>query len=88
MVDVDIPEVLITGCRDTQTSADAYLGGSYNGALSYNLADTLREAGGQISYRQLHAGILRRLRQGRFEQVPQLEGRGQNLDRPFLAAAD
>jgi len=30
VVDADIPELLITGCRDTQTSADAYIGRSYS----------------------------------------------------------
>ncbi|MGE0820929.1 MAG: caspase domain-containing protein [Candidatus Binatia bacterium] len=85
IVDVAIPELLITGCRDMQTSADAYIGGSYNGALTYNLAETLKDAGGQISYRQLHAQTLARLKKGQFDQVPQLEGQGAKFDRPFLS---
>lgn len=85
VVNVDIPELLITGCRDTQTSADAYIGGTYNGALTYCLVETLKAAGGQLSYRQLHEGTIRRLRQGNFAQVPQLEGRAAKFDRPFLS---
>ena len=81
----DIPEVLITGCRDTQTSADAYIGGSFNGALTYALTKVLREAKGKISYRDLHARTLSRLKREDFDQVPQLEGRKDNLDRRFLA---
>lgn len=85
LVDVAIPELLITGCRDTQTSADAYIGGTYNGALTYSLVETLKDAGGTISYRQLHQGTIKRLKQGDFDQVPQLEGRATKFDRPFLS---
>jgi metacaspase-1 len=85
VIDADIPELLVTGCRDTQTSADAHIGGSYNGALTYCLVETLKAAGGAISYRQLHAGTVKRLKQGGYDQVPQLEGRSAKFDRPFLA---
>jgi hypothetical protein len=85
IVDVDIPELLITGCRDTQTSADAHIGGSYNGALTYNLAGALREAKGKISYRDLHTATTRMLTAGSFDQVPQLEGRKSIFDREFLS---
>jgi hypothetical protein len=85
IVDVDIAELLLTGCRDTQTSADAYMGGAYNGALTYCLVETLKEAGGQISYRQLHERTVQRLKQENFSQVPQLEGRAAKFDRPFLS---
>ena len=37
IVHADIQEMLITGCRDTQTSADADIGGTFNGALTYYL---------------------------------------------------
>jgi hypothetical protein len=84
VVTADIPEVLISGCRATQTSADAHIGGSYNGALTYNLVATLREAKGKISFRELHRKTLQRLKRDRFDQVPQLEGLGAAFDRPFL----
>ena len=86
IVAVDIPEVLITGCRDTQTSADAYIGNSYNGALTYNLVAALKEAKGKISHRDLHARTTAKLQSGDFDQVPQLEGNKLNLDRLFLSA--
>ena len=84
-VTVDIPEVLVTGCRDTQTSADAFLGGTYNGALTYALTRVLREAKGDIGYRDLHTRAIQWLKREDFDQVPQLEGRKDNLDRRFLA---
>lgn len=85
IVHADIPELLITGCRDTQTSADAYIAGSYNGALTYNLVATLKAAKGNITYRELHAATLEKLKKGKYDQVPQLEGHRSNFDRPFLS---
>ena len=85
IVVVNIPEVLVTGCRDTQTSADAEIGGSFNGALTYNLVAAIKAARGKLTYRELHAGTVKRLKKGGFSQVPQLEGRAPNLDRPFLS---
>jgi hypothetical protein len=49
VVDAKISELLIAGSRDTQTSADAYIGGSYNGALTYCLVETIKAANGQLS---------------------------------------
>jgi metacaspase-1 len=85
VIDVSIPEVLITGCRDTQTSADAHIGGSYNGALTYNLVAAMEEKSGKLTYGELHSRTLRLLKDGGFDQVPQLEGRAANFDQPFLA---
>jgi hypothetical protein len=85
IVNVDIPEVLIAGCRDTQTSADAYIKGTYNGALTYNLVAAIKAARGRISHRDLHADTVARLKTGKFDQVPQLEGRKLRFDAPFLA---
>jgi hypothetical protein len=85
IVDINIPEVLITGCRDTQTSADAHIGGSYNGALTYNLVAAIREKGGKLTYGELHSRTKRSLEDSGFDQVPQLEGRADNFDRTFLA---
>jgi hypothetical protein len=87
LVNADIPELLITGCRDTQTSADAYISGTYNGALTYHLVQTLKDGGGRITYRELHQQTVRRLKRADFDQVPQLEGRKEGFDRPFLAPA-
>ena len=47
IVNADIPEVLITGCRDTQTSADAFIDGRYNGALTYGLVEAIRAGQGR-----------------------------------------
>jgi hypothetical protein len=85
VVEVDIPEMLITGCRDTQTSADAYIGNSYNGALTWNLVAAIKAAKGKLTYRELHGKTLQSLQDGDFDQIPQLEGRKERMDLPFLA---
>lgn len=84
VIDAKIPEILITGCRFDQTSADAYIRGSYNGALTYHLTAALNAKRGKLTYRQLHAEALDRIRKGRFAQVPQLEGVAANFEMPFL----
>ena len=86
VVVADIGEVLITGCRDTQTSADAYIAGTYNGALTYHLVKAIQEKKGKLTYRELHQRTLDLLSKGKYDQVPQLEGRAANLDRPIFAA--
>lgn len=85
VVVVDIPEVLISGCRDNQTSADALIGKTYHGALTHQMVAALKAAKGQLSYRQLHADTLKGIQEIGLEQVPQLEGRDAHLDRLFLA---
>jgi hypothetical protein len=84
LVNVDIPEVLITGCRDTQTSADAFINNRFNGALSYGLVEAIRATRGKLTYRQLHERASTIIRKKRFEQVPQLEGRKSMFDAPLF----
>ena len=80
IVNVNMPELLITGCRSTQTSADAYIGNTYNGALTYNLVRAINARKGKLTYRELHGLTLQSLKKGRFDQVPQLEGRSSSFD--------
>ena len=75
VVNADLPEILITGCRDTQTSADAFINNRYNGALTFAIVDAIRSSKGRLTYRDLHDQTSRTLKQRKFDQVPQLEGR-------------
>ncbi len=84
----DMPEVLISGCRADQTSADAAINGGYAGALTYNLVEAIGEATKQLSYRELHDATCAKLKRGRYDQIPQLEGNKARLDQPFLAPLD
>jgi metacaspase-1 len=85
LVKAEVPEVLITGCRDTQTSADAFINGRFNGALTFGLVDAIRKSRGRLTYRQLHDRASAVLKTRKFEQVPQLEGRSERFDQPLFA---
>jgi hypothetical protein len=87
IVNAELPEVLITGCRDTQTSADAFINGTYNGALTWALVDAMTRTKGKMTYRDLHDQALASMKTKKFEQVPQLEGRTANFDLPLFGGA-
>jgi metacaspase-1 len=76
--------VLISGCSDRQTSADAFFGGRYHGALTFYLAQTLMEAEWNINYADLVIKINDKLDQENFEQDPQLECKEELMNTPFL----
>ena len=80
IVNAELPEVLVTGCRDTQTSADAFINGRFNGALTFALVDAIRKSKGRLTYRQLHDRAADVLKARKFDQVPQLEGRTSRFD--------
>jgi len=77
--------VLITGCRDTQTSADAFINGRFNGALTFAIVQAIRKGRGRLTYRELHDHTAAELKKRKFEQVPQLEGRSQGFDQPLFS---
>lgn len=85
IVEADIPEVLITGCRDTQTSADAFIEGRFNGALTFGLIQAIRASQGRLTYRELHARASAVLKKRKFQQVPQLESRRAQFDLPVFS---
>jgi Caspase domain. len=65
--------VLFAGCRDNQTSADAYINGSYNGAFTYYLCKHLRDAQGNTTRAELIRRVKASLKFNGFSQIPQLE---------------
>jgi hypothetical protein len=65
--------VLFAGCKENQTSADANIGGSYNGAFTYYFCKHLRESQGNITRRELLKSIRASLKFNGFTQVPNLE---------------
>lgn len=86
IVNAELPELLITGCRDTQTSADAFINGRYNGALTYGLVNAIRKAKGKLTYQELHDRTMAVLKQKKFDQVPQLEGQKARFGQPLFTA--
>ncbi len=75
--------VLLAACRADQTAADAPLGG-YHGAFSYYLVETLRSAGGRLTYGALIEQVGRSLYDRGFAQEPQLECSAASRDCGFL----
>jgi hypothetical protein len=63
----------LMACGETQTAADAHINGDYQGAFTYSLCELLRQ-GSAGSSTDLITSSIERLR-GRYEQVPQHEGR-------------
>jgi len=73
----DLDCLMISGCRDDQTSADAYIGG-YKGALTWGFSKVCQNlkksktTTGSYSWKQLITVVRYTLRNKRFAQVPQL----------------
>jgi len=67
--------ILISGCKSTQTSADAWIQkvGKYHGALTYYLTEILKENKYNITYADLVAQINKRLAADGYTQNPQLD---------------
>lgn len=80
IVKVELNHVLLAGCRDDQTSADAYLDGGYHGAFTYHLCRAVREAGAGAARLDIHDRVIGALRATRFDQEPQFEGSGGVVD--------
>lgn len=77
--------ILIGGCEDGQTSADAFIGGRYHGALTYLMVETLADSNFNISYQKLVHTINNKTNQLKFTQNPQLECKKEYFDVNFLA---
>ncbi|KAJ3028415.1 UNVERIFIED_CONTAM: Ca(2+)-dependent cysteine protease [Siphonaria sp. JEL0065] len=77
--------ISFTGCRDDQTSADAYIAGRNTGAMSWAFIQTLTRLEG---YRPSYVQVLREMRnalRNEYEQVPQLgAGFQMDLNSPFV----
>ncbi len=68
-----VHHILWAGCQDNQTSADAFIGGSYNGAFTYYFCKTMRETGGRLSRAEILSRLRSALRRNGYSQIPQLE---------------
>ena len=62
---------MFSGCKDEQTSADASIGGSHVGAMSWAFLECMKGAGA-LSYTQVLQRTRQSLKQSSYTQVPQL----------------
>ncbi len=76
--------ISISGCRDDQTSADAYIAGKYEGAMTWSFLNALSSVSYNVKLGDLLAKM-RTLLLNNYDQVPQLAlSVSTDLDRYFI----
>ena len=65
--------ILVSGCLDSQTSADAYLDGNFYGAMTFTMLEILRK-NPNMSWTQLKPKLQELCKQKGFSQIPQVAG--------------
>lgn len=70
--DISGSVVMISGCMDRQTSADAYIDSAYAGAMTSAFLKTVEKHDYEVSFFALLEGMRDYLNKEDFEQVPQL----------------
>jgi metacaspase-1 len=79
-----ISHVLFAGCRENQTSADANIDGSYNGAFTYYFCKHMRDTNAAFSRSEVLKRLRASLRFNKYDQVPQLECPAPKLKKKVL----
>lgn len=77
-------EILLSGCKSNQTSADAHIDGDFHGAMSFYAVQAITDADYKLTYRQLHERLSTMLINEMYEQAPQLEGTDEYKDRQIF----
>jgi len=78
--------ITISGCKDSQYSADTVVDygnkkNMYSGAMTYSFLKTIQDLGVKISFRTLLQNMRTILKEGGYEQIPQLlSGQQLNMD--------
>lgn len=67
----DLKWIVISGCQEHQTSADAFIGGKYVGAFTYYAIKALEKG---MTYKEWFDKIRTYLPSSNFDQAPTLEG--------------
>ncbi|MBI5840543.1 MAG: caspase family protein [Chloroflexi bacterium] len=83
MPETDMPEILITGCTDSEYSYDAEFDGRPNGAMTALALRVIRQDL-NATYREFYAGLRKLLPSSDYPQTPQLEGSDANKDRELF----
>jgi hypothetical protein len=64
--------IMISGCNDNQTSADAYLDKKYQGAMTWSFISAVSESSTKLSWKDLLIKMRDQLKTSDFTQLPQL----------------
>lgn len=81
--EADMPEILISGCSDSEYSYDAEFDGRPNGAMSAYAIQVIKQ-NPNVTYREFFAGLRKLLPSNDYPQSPQLEGSDANKDRKLF----
>jgi metacaspase-1 len=80
--------ILLSGCQDDETSADAFLEGDFHGALTFNFCKVVRDyisKNKPLILSDIHRDVISNLKKDRFTQNPKLTGPNKLLKEvPFL----
>lgn len=76
---IEQKHILFSGCRDDQTSSDAFIAGQFQGALTANLITALKKEK-DANWINIHDRVITTLKAGGFTQVPQLSGDSKYLN--------
>jgi len=81
--EADMPEILLSGCSDSEYSYDAEFDGRPNGAMTA-LAIQVIKQNPDATYREFFEGLRALLPSDDYPQSPQLEGSNSNKDRKLF----
>ena len=70
--------IMISGCMDNQTSADAYINSKYQGAMTWSFLDAVNK-NPNLSWKELITTMRSSLKTSKYQQIPQLSS-GKKLD--------
>ena len=71
--EASMPEILISGCSDSEYSYDAEINGRYNGAMSAMALSVIKQ-NPKVTYNEFYASLRKLLPTPEYPQTPQLEG--------------
>jgi hypothetical protein len=77
--EANMPEILISGCSDSEYSYDADINGRYNGAMSAMALSVIKQ-NPKVTYNEFHASLRKLLPSSEYPQTPQLEGADDHKD--------
>jgi hypothetical protein len=78
-----MPELLISGCTDSEYSYDAEFDGRPNGAMTASAIRVIQQ-NPDLTYRDFYSGLRAILPSREYPQTPQLEGSDVNKDRKLF----
>jgi hypothetical protein len=88
MNDTPSQTIFISGCKDDQTSEDAYINSKNCGALTFSFLETLKKYNyslGNLTYKQLITDMRQILSNNNFSQIPQLSyGQPMDINQTFV----